>query len=79
MIKVLFFGPVSERIQTRELAMIHTAGMSLQDVINQLNEHYPQLFDIISFIAINGVQVRDRQTPLADNDEIAFMAKFSGG
>jgi molybdopterin converting factor small subunit len=40
---------------------------------------FPGAFSIVSFIAVNQTQVHDKQTVLHDNDEIAFMAKFSGG
>jgi molybdopterin converting factor small subunit len=79
MIKVLFFGPVADRVQMRETQVDYTQGMTLHDVITHLGMHYPGAFSIVSFIAINQTQVHDKQTPLGDNDEIAFMAKFSGG
>jgi molybdopterin converting factor small subunit len=34
---------------------------------------------LVSFTAINGEQIRDMNTVLPDNSEVAFMAKFSGG
>lgn len=79
MIKVLFFGPVAERAQTRETQLAHTAGMKLQDAVATLSAQYPQAFDIVSFLAVNQTQANDRQLPLNDGDEIACMAKFSGG
>jgi molybdopterin converting factor small subunit len=79
MIKVLFFGPVADRASQRELQLDYTPGMTLHDVITRIGAQHPSLFSIVSFIAVNQVQIRDKQLPLADNDEIAFMAKFSGG
>ncbi len=79
MIRVFFFGPVADRVQTREMQLDYVAGMTLHDVIAQLGAQYPNMFGIVSFIAVNQNQVRDKQTVLHDNDEIAFMAKFSGG
>jgi molybdopterin converting factor small subunit len=79
MIKVLFFGPVADRVQTRATQMEFTEGMTLHDVIAHIGMQYPGAFSIVSFIAVNQTQVRDKQTVLHDNDEIAFMAKFSGG
>lgn len=79
MITVLFFGPVQDRIGSREIAVDFSAGLCLQDVITQLTARYPQVFDIISLITVNEVQTRDMQTPLHDHDVLAFMAKFSGG
>ena len=79
MIKVLFFGPVADRVEMREMQMEYAEGMTLHDVIAHIGSQYPGAFSIVSFIAINQNQVHDKQTVLHDNDEIAFMAKFSGG
>lgn len=79
MICVLFFGPVADRIQAREMQLAYAAGMKLQDLIAQLEAKHPDAFGIVSFIAVNQAQVHDRNMALNDHDEIAFMAKFSGG
>jgi molybdopterin synthase sulfur carrier subunit len=79
MIKVLFFGPVADRVGTREMAIAYTADMTLHDVTHKLGMLYPGALSIVSFIAVNQEQVHDKQTILKDNDEIAYMAKFSGG
>ena len=79
MIRVLFFGPVADRVQSREMLLDFVVGMTLHDVIAQLGVQHPNAFGIVSFIAVNQSQVRDKQMALQDNDEVAFMAKFSGG
>jgi len=79
MIKVLFFGPVAERIGGNALQVAHRPGIRLQDVRNELAAQYPQAFEIVCFAAANGEHARDMSLPLADNSEVAFMAKFSGG
>lgn len=79
MIRVLFFGPVADRVQAREMQVAHAPGMTLQALIEQLEAKHPDAFGIVSFIAVNQAQACDRQMALNDNDEIAFMAKFSGG
>lgn len=79
MIRVLFFGPVADRVQSREMQLDYVAGMKLHDVISQLSGQHPNALGIVSFIAVNQNQIRDKQMVLQDNDEIAFMAKFSGG
>jgi molybdopterin converting factor small subunit len=76
---VLFFGPVAERVQMRETQLAYSAGMKLHDVVATLGAQHPKAFDIVSFTAVNQTQVNDMQLPLNDGDEIAFMAKFSGG
>ncbi|MFH0933908.1 MAG: MoaD/ThiS family protein [Pseudomonadota bacterium] len=79
MIKVLFFGPVADRVGQREMQVEYAQGMTLHDVTHKVGMQYPGALSIVSFIAVNQVQVHDKQTVLSDNDEIAFMAKFSGG
>ena len=79
MIKVLFFGPVAERIGRNALQIGYRPGIRLQDVRDELAAQYPQAFEIVCFAAANGEHVRDLSLPLADNSEVAFMAKFSGG
>lgn len=79
MIRVLFFGPVADRVQAREMGIEYVPGMTLHDVMHQLGALHPSLFGIVSLIAVNQSQVHDRQLMLDDNDEIALMAKFSGG
>lgn len=79
MIKVLFFGPVADRAQSREMRIDYTDGMTLHDVLHKVGMLHPGALSIISFIAVNQEQVHDKQMVLHDNDEIAFMAKFSGG
>ena len=79
MIKVLFFGPVADRVETREMQFAFTPGMTLHDITAKVGMQYPGALSIVSFIAVNQNQVHDKQTVLHDDDEIAFMAKFSGG
>ena len=79
MIKVLFFGPVADRVQTREMQVDFVPGMTLHDVTHMVGMQHPCALSIVSFIAVNQNQVHDKQLVLHDNDEIAFMAKFSGG
>jgi molybdopterin converting factor small subunit len=79
MIRVLFFGPIADRVQMRETQLEFTQGMTLHDVIAHLGMQHPGAFSLVSFIAVNQSQIHDKQTVLNDNDEIAFMAKFSGG
>jgi molybdopterin converting factor small subunit len=78
-IKVLFFGPVADRVLMREMQVEFNPGMTLHDVIAHLGAQFPGAFSIVSFIAVNQTHVHDKQTLLRDKDEIALMAKFSGG
>lgn len=79
MIKVLFFGPVAERIgKSHESAKFRT-GLRLQDLRDELAAKFPQAFELVCFTAVNGEHIRDMSVILPDNSEVAFMAKFSGG
>ena len=79
MIKVLFFGPVAERVGKREVTMEFTAGMRMQDLRANLQELHPEAFEIVCFAAVDGEHVLDMSLPLAENSEVVFMSKFSGG
>ena len=79
MIKVLFFGPVAERVGANTLQIEFCPGMRLNDIHQQMQGLYPAAFEIVCFTAMNGEHVRDMQLPVADNSEVVFMSKFSGG
>lgn len=79
MIKALFFGPVAEILGQRVLEIEHRSGLTLEMLKAQLAVQYPDAFQQVSFVAINGVQARDASLTIDDGSEIAFMAKFSGG
>lgn len=79
MIDVLFFGPVVERVGCAALKIDFRPGITLQHLRDELAARYPQAFEIVCFTAVNGQHVRDLSMPLADNSEVTFMAKFSGG
>jgi molybdopterin synthase sulfur carrier subunit len=78
-IKVLFFGPVAERIGKNALSADYRPNMRIQDLRDDLAAEYPLAFEWVSFTAINGEHILDMSTALPDNSEVAFMAKFSGG
>ena len=79
MIKVIFFGPVAERIGAGEVSVEYGAGLRMQDLREQLQAKYPAAFEIVCFAAVNGEHVLDMSLPLADRSEVVFMSKFSGG
>ena len=79
MIRVLFFGPLVAHVNEREVQLEFQPGFCLRDVVAQLQLRYPKAFELICFTAVNQVHTHDMQLKLADQDEIAFMAKFSGG
>jgi len=79
MISVLLFGPVADRAGIATLQFECRPSLTLQQLRDELAASYPQAFEIVCFTAVNGEQARDPQTSLRDGDEVAFMAKFSGG
>jgi molybdopterin synthase sulfur carrier subunit len=79
MIKVLFFGPVAERVGASEVQEPFKNGMSLQDLRGQLQAKYPAAFEIVCFVAVSGEQMHDMTVVLNDDSEVVFMSKFSGG
>jgi len=79
MIKVLFFGPVADRVGSNTLQMEYRLGMKLQDLRDACAASYPQAFELVSMMAVDGEHARDMAMPLNDGAEVAFMAKFSGG
>ena len=79
MIRILFFGPLAERVGARELQLEFEPGMNVQDAVAHIQARHAQAFGLVSFIAVNNTQTKDMQMSLNDRDEIAFMSKFSGG
>jgi len=79
MIRVLFFGPVAERIGCHTVQVEYRSGMLLKDLRDELAARYSKAFELVSLMAVNGEHVRDMALPLADNSEVVFMSKFSGG
>lgn len=79
MIKILFFGPVAERMGTNEMTLPFQSGMRLQDLRAQLQASHPAAFELVNSAAVNGEHALDLALPLADGSEVVFMSKFSGG
>ena len=79
MIKVLFFGPVVERVGHGEIQVEFQAGVTLKNLHDKLAARYPRAFEIVCLTAVDGEHVKDMSLVLDDNSEVTFMAKFSGG
>lgn len=80
MIKVLFFGPVADRVGSRQIDVPYRNGLRWQDVRDELRPQYPEAFALVSVAAVNGERVRDEDgASLPDGAEIVFMSRFSGG
>jgi len=80
MIKVLFFGPVADRVGSRQIDVPYRDGQRWQDVRDELRAQHPEAFALVSIAAVNGERVHDEDdAPLSDGAEIVFMSRFSGG
>ncbi|MDR2925241.1 MAG: MoaD/ThiS family protein [Azoarcus sp.] len=80
MINVLFFGPVAERIGTRQISLDFQESLRWQDVRDALRARCPEAFEIVSIVAVDGRRVTEQDSaPLAQGSEIVFMSTFSGG
>ncbi|MDR0578283.1 MAG: MoaD/ThiS family protein [Candidatus Accumulibacter sp.] len=79
MIRALFFGPVAESVGARRIDVPYRAGITWQDVRDELRSRHPEAFALVSIVAVDGERVVDAGPPLADGAEIVFMSRFSGG
>ncbi len=79
MIKVLFFGPVADKLGQRELVLDFQPETSVQCIYDRLAAQYPAAFKLVCFTALNNEQVSDMATRVPDHAELVFMSKFSGG
>jgi len=79
MIRVMFFGPVAERIGSNAMQVDYRPEMSLGTLRDELAAKYPHAFEIVCFMAVDGEHVRNLSLPLTSNSKVAFMARFSGG
>ena len=83
MIRVLFFGPVAERIGLRQLDLPFREGLRWQDVRDEIQTRHGEAFASVAIVAVNGARVSEKHdehdAPLTDGAEIAFMSNFSGG
>jgi molybdopterin synthase sulfur carrier subunit len=80
MIRVLFFGPVAERVGLRQVELPFREGLRWQDVRDEMQTRHGEAFALVALVAVNGARVSEKHdAPLTDGAEIAFMSNFSGG
>ncbi len=80
MIKVLFFGPVAERVGASELQVQFNAGMRLAGSARAIAGHLSG--GVRDRVFRGGERRRMRwicPLPLKDGSEVVFMSKYSGG
>lgn len=76
-VKLLMFGPLAEKMGTREIDVSLVQGTSLNDIAMQF-----ELVDMLSSglrVAIDGHLESDLTKLLHDDAEVAFLPPVSGG
>ncbi|WAC46933.1 MoaD/ThiS family protein [Asticcacaulis sp. SL142] len=81
MIRILFFGKISDLIGQREITVAHETGLNLHQLRDTvfrdlLAAQALKPSDI--HMSVNQTKTRD-DTALNDGDEVAFFSVFSGG
>jgi molybdopterin converting factor small subunit len=81
MIRVLFFGKISDLIGQREMAVPYAENLTLFDLRDAvfkdlISSERVKTADI--HMSLNQMKTR-HDTPLNDHDEAAFFSLFSGG
>ena len=76
-VRILFFGPLAEKIGSREIPVSLIEGTSLQDLIDRF-----ELSEMLSSglrVAIDGEIQHSNDAILHDSAEIALLPPVSGG
>ncbi|MVM29162.1 molybdopterin converting factor subunit 1 [Spirosoma sp. HMF4905] len=78
-VSVLLFGITRDLTGQSLLSMSVDQEARVQDLLDQLYQHYPKLADIKSLlVAVNG-EYAERDHLLTSKDEIALIPPVSGG
>lgn len=82
MIKVVFFASLREQLQCDETRVKDFSGNSVQDLLQHLVADNPEWQHIFSrqklLYAVNRIMAR-LDSPVSDNDEVAFFPAVTGG
>ena len=76
-VRMLFFGPLVEKIGSREIEVSLEQGTTLAELTEQF--HLSRLIGEGLRVAIDGEITELMGTTLADSSEIAFLPPVSGG
>jgi molybdopterin converting factor small subunit len=76
-VKMLFFGPLAERMGEREIEVALLQGSSVRDLMDRFR--LTSLLDSGLRVAVNDEIGSDMDAPLADASEVAFLPPVSGG
>ncbi len=82
MVKVRFFAVLKSLVGKEEVSLDVEEGTTLAQLLEKLKMDLPPLDDILQkggvLISVNQ-EVVDREAPIQDGDEIAFLPPFAGG
>ncbi|HIG38441.1 MAG TPA: MoaD/ThiS family protein [Candidatus Poseidoniales archaeon] len=76
-VRMLFFGPLAERIGEREIEVALKFGTTAEQLINRFE--LSEYLDSGLRVAIDGQIGASLDAPLADSSEVAFLPPVSGG
>ena len=79
-VTVLLFGHYRDAVPDGALTIELPAGATAADLARMLGQDNPRLSDLLvrTRVAVNA-EFADPETPLAENDEVAFLPPMSGG
>jgi molybdopterin converting factor subunit 1 len=79
-VNVLFFGPLRELTGITEEAMEIPEGANLAELFDRYAGRFPNLAAYrVSLVASRNEEFASWDTPLAEDDTIAFLPPVSGG
>ena len=76
-VRMLFFGPLAERMGEREIEVALKFGTTVEQLIDRFE--LSEYLDSGLRVAIDGQIGASLDAPLADSSEIAFLPPVSGG
>tara|TARA_B100001179_G_scaffold91963_1_gene65180 strand:+ start:403 stop:660 length:258 start_codon:yes stop_codon:yes gene_type:complete len=76
-VRMLFFGPLAERLGEREIEVALEQGATAEQLIDRFE--LSEYLDSGLRVAIDGQIGAPLDAPLADSSEVAFLPPVSGG
>jgi molybdopterin converting factor small subunit len=76
-VRMLFFGPLAERLGEREIEVALEQGTTAEQLIDRFE--LSEYLDSGLRVAIDGHIGASLDAPLADSSEVAFLPPVSGG
>lgn len=82
MIEVLFFASLREQLQCEKFMVVDFQGQSIADLkihLFTLNPHWRDIFLHQQLLSAVNQTLASASTHIANNDEVAFFPKVTGG